>query len=236
MIEVAGISIGVLQLNTAWAAGQDNELLAGEAQVRQALDEAADAFLRIALVHHPLEDLAEVDRVRLRSLLGSPGGVHFLLRGHLHHPSTVVGTSPDGELVELAAGATYLGGKWPRTCLLTELDLAAGKARTLFYRYGDTGAGFWAPDTLAYQGAPDGTWTFDLPKRLLVCEDEAPEIPVMTGARRATVTARYRAAAAAVHGTVRFIGFADAKPRRNIGVPELFVPLRFEPRGDGQEN
>ncbi len=44
---------------------------------------------------------------------------------------------------------------------------------------------------------------------------------------------------AAVHGTVRFIGFSTrkARPQQNVRVPDLFVPLRLTPRGrrDGQE-
>ncbi len=49
--------------------------------------------------------------------------------------------------------------------------------------------------------------------------------------RHATLTTRYRTAAAAVHGTLRFVGFADHRPRPNVQVPELYVPLRLEPRG-----
>ncbi len=48
-----------------------------------------------------------------------------------------------------------------------------------------------------------------------------------------TVAARYRAAVAAVHGQMRFIGFpsAAAGQRPNVGVQELFVPLRLATGG-----
>ncbi len=226
--ERGGVEVAVLQLSSAWTSGTDDEkgLLVGLSQARLALEEAADANLRIVLVHHPLDDLRAFDRTPLRALLGS-GDVHFLLRGHLHRTETSQLVSPDGSFVELAAGAAYTSDRWPRRHLLSEVDFAAGEARVHLFRYSDEGKGFWARDTLAYENVPDGLWTLPL-DRTLRLDTETPAPAVLTDARRATLTARYRTAAAAVHGSVRFVGFADHRPRPNVGVPELFVPLRFE--------
>ncbi len=231
--EVAGVEVGILQLNSAWASGHREErLLVGEAQARQALEEAGDAFLRIALVHHPIADLADVDRERLETLLGAPGGVHFLLRGHLHRSRAITNRTPDGQLTELAAGAVYTHGGYPKRYFLTETDLASGQARVHFFGFSTEGRGFWAPDTKAYEGARDGVWSFDLPRELkLDAEAAIPGTTRLSKARRATLTARYRAAAAAVHGTVRFVGFSGSRPRPNVQVSELFVPLRLRKRG-----
>ncbi|MCP4655454.1 MAG: NACHT domain-containing protein, partial [bacterium] len=154
----------------------------------------------------------------------------------LHRTRTVASQSPDGWLVELAAGAAYTGGSWPQMHLLTEADLAAGVARVHFFRYSDQGKGFWAKDTLSYEKA-EGVWTLELPPALRLDREAPPAAErELSEARRATLTARYRTAAAAVHGTVRFVGFADHRPRPNVGVPELFVPLRLEERrGHGEE-
>ncbi len=228
--EVRGLRVGVLQLNSAWASGSHAEkrLLIGEAQVRDALAETADAVLRIVLVHHPIADLHDVDRERLEGLLAAPGGAHFLLRGHLHRTDTMVSHHPDGVLPMLAAGATYTGGGYPKTHLLTVTDLAAGRAQVHFFQYASRGRGFWRPDNTAYEKARDGIWTFELPPDLKLGSDvAAPPAGEVSETRRATLTARYRAAAAAVHGTVRFVGFADHSPRPNVKVPELFVPLRL---------
>jgi predicted MPP superfamily phosphohydrolase len=243
--EVHGVDVAVLQLNSAWASGPDDDkdgLLVGEAQLRDALEESADAFLRIVLVHHPLGDLRDVDQQRLETLY-TGGGVHFLLRGHLHRSRTEATQSPDGTLVELAAGAVYVGGEYPKTHFLTEADLTAGEVRVHFFGYSKESGGFWAKDTMAYKGAEGGVWTLPLPASLRLDSDApdsdapAPVERELTDARRATLTARYRTAAAAVHGTVRFVGFADHRPRPNVGVPELFVPLRFEGRrGQGEEH
>ncbi len=236
--EVHGVRVAILQLNSAWAAGHDadrGKLLVGEAQVREALAEAGDGFLRIALMHHPVADLADVDRGRLETLLGAPDGIHFLLRGHLHRIRSLAVRTPPGFVAELAAGAAHDEGTYPQTHLLTEFDPAAGAARVRFFRYSSRGQGFWAPDTLAFEHAHDGVWSFELPAELRL-PDRQPSIMPMNEARRANITSRYRAAAAAVHGAVRFVGFADHRPRPNVGVPELFVPLRFEERrGHGEE-
>ncbi|MCP4655217.1 MAG: NACHT domain-containing protein [bacterium] len=233
--EVRGVPIGIVQLNSAWTSGTRDEqgLLVGEAQVRQALDEAADAFLRVVLVHHPVADLRDFDRQRMETLLGAAGEVHFLLRGHLHRSRAAATRTPDGEMVELAAGAAYNDGEHPRRHLLTEADLAGGEARVRFFGYSNEGRGFWSPDTMAFEGAPQGVWSFELPPVLRLGEDAPPPTAPLSDARRATLSARYRAAAAAVHGTVRFIGFADHRPRPNVRVPELFVPLRLQPHEQG---
>ncbi|MCP4664102.1 MAG: hypothetical protein GY856_52630, partial [bacterium] len=112
--EIRGLPVGILQLNSAWASGPNDAqgtLLVGEAQLREALEEASDAFLRIALVHHPIADLRDFDRERLEGLVSSPDGVHVLLRGHLHRSRSMTIGSPGGLLIELAAGAVYPGGQ-----------------------------------------------------------------------------------------------------------------------------
>jgi hypothetical protein len=102
-----------------------------------------------------------------------------------------------------------------------------------FYRYSESGKGFWTADNLTYEHAENGVWTFSLPASLkLDVEAPPPAERELTPSRRSTLAARYRAAAAAVHGTVRFVGFADHRPRPNVQVPELFVPLRLETRDE----
>ncbi len=236
--EVEGVQVGILQLNSAWTSGraaEQGKLLVGEAQVRQALAEAADAFFKIALVHHPVADLADVDRASLEKVVGASGGIHFLLRGHLHRGRAVAGLMPDGFLAELAAGAAYVAGDYPKSHLLTEVDLGAGTSRVHFYRYRSRGQGSWVADSDAVESSTDGVWSFDLPPELKLERAVAAAGAPLSAERRATLTARYRAAAAAVHGTVRFVGFADSRPRRNVEVPELFVPLRLRRRGREEE-
>jgi predicted MPP superfamily phosphohydrolase len=229
--QIRGLDVGVLQLNSAWISGADDTpgLIVGNAQVQSALEEASDAFLRIVLVHHPVADLRDFDRQVLESLLPAPGGAHFLLRGHLHRARVLASHGPGGSYVELAAGTVYTDGNYPRGFYLTELDLDAGEGRVHFYRYSSEGRGFWAKDITAYEEVRDGVWRFPLDDSLRLDSDK-PQPTTLTASRSATLTARFRAAVRAVHGTVRFVGYADSKERPNVQVPDLFVPLRLRQR------
>lgn len=240
--EIGGLRTAILQLNSAWTSGssqsgngEERDLLIGEAQIQEALEEASTADVRIALIHHPVEDLRDFDRERVEELLVD-SGVPFLLRGHLHRSAVRGIRSPRGEVIELAAGATHTHGKHEKTFLLTEMDTAAGEARIRGFRYAPRGKGDWIADIETYSRSTDGIWTLPLPEALRLGDGAAAPTPVTVAqrdARRATLAARYRAAVAAVYGTVRFVGFADHRKRPNVRVPELFVPLRVAAeRGD----
>jgi len=236
---LGGVPVGILQLNSAWASGpSDGEqgLLLGEVQLREALEQTADTTVRVALVHHPMADLREFDQDKAEGLLGAPGGAHFLLRGHRHKGKTVDRATPDGKVLELAAGAAYTSGRWPRGFLETEIDLAEGRARVEFFEYAESGRGFWAKDSKVYENSPDGVATFDLPEELRLGEKAPePEAAPLSEARREGLTARYRRAAAAMHGTVRFIGIGDPRRTPNVRVPELFVPLKLRVERQGEK-
>ena len=231
--QVGDLRIALILLNSAWASGENDDadgLLIGEAQAREALTEAADAHVRIALVHHPVADLRDFDREVFEQLLIS-AGVHFVLRGHLHRNDTTKIESPDGSVFQLAAGATYVDGSYPKRFLNTQVDPLNGKAHVQYWRLGDSGD-FWAPDTMTYAHAENGVWTVPLPESLNFGNEENVQTPATewTEARQVTATTRYRNAAAAVHGNVRFIGFSDSRPRRHVMIQELFVPLSLKPK------
>ena len=73
------------------------------------------------------------------------------------------------------------------------------RGRVHFYRYSKEGRGFWAKDTTAYENARDGVWRFPLSDSLRLDQGE-PQPATLTAPRRATLTARFRAAVRAVHG------------------------------------
>jgi predicted MPP superfamily phosphohydrolase len=223
-------SIAVLQLNSAWASGSNDEkhLLVGEMQVREALLESESAALKIALVHHPVSELADFDRARLETLLPAEK-VQFLLFGHLHRPRPRVQLTPAGHLVELATGAAYNDDEYPRGFTWGQLD-PSGKLEVRLFAYSSEGRGFWVLDNRAFEQAPTGVWTVDLgmPK-------SAPS-KNPSAERTATVAAKYRQAVRQVHGIARFVGFADNRPRPNARVEELFVPLRLKTSGAKEES
>lgn len=167
-VTVGGRKVAVLCLNTAWAAGRNGEraqLLLGEYQVREALA-AADRLkpaLKIALYHHPLSHMREFDEEKVSSLLTSPGGVHFLLRGHLHEGKLTGRLSPDGFGMEVAAGACWQHSTFPHGVNVVQMDFGAREARIHLWRYSPHGRGFWARDNFLYENAPGGLWTFGFP-------------------------------------------------------------------------
>jgi predicted MPP superfamily phosphohydrolase len=235
--EFNGTSIGILQLNSAWIAeGGDADnanLILGEAQVREALNDTPDAFLRIALMHHPLRSLREFDANCVESLLGVKGGAAFLLRGHLHLNRTKVQSSPDGNLFEIAAGTLYTDEtRWPRGFHLSEVDLDKGEARIHLFRYSGEGIGFFASDNLTYENAPNGICKIKLPAAYRFGGKKSKPAKTISRDQRLSFTARYRSAAAAYHGNARFIGFPNQAARPNARVSDLFVPLRMKLRGE----
>ena len=158
-ITMRGVEIGILQLNSSWASGREQEnghLVTGEAQVEDALSAVRGAALRIALVHHPLWQLREWDFDSVRELLGSQRGVGFLLRGHRHQNRLGELARPHDGFFELATGASYTRDKYYTGFQLVDLDLDAGQAMVRMFRYAPEAGGFWAPDTLVHEEAPNG--------------------------------------------------------------------------------
>jgi len=234
--EFDGVSVGILQLNSAWIAegGKADEanLLVGEAQIREALDATPDAFLRIALMHHPLRNLREFDANRIESLLGTKGGAVFMLRGHLHLNRTKLQSSPDSNLIEITAGTLYTDETtWPRGFHLGEVDLNKEEARIQLFRYSSEGSGFFAPDNLSYENAPKGTCKLKVSTAYHLGGKTPKEGKTISENQRVSFTARYRTAAAAYHGHARFIGFPNQATRPNARVCDLFVPLRMKLTG-----
>lgn len=233
--EVGGVEVAILQLNSAWASGQSEEkgrLLVGAHQLERALEEAASAKVRFVLIHHPSEYLADNDAASVRGRLLARGGAHFSLRGHFHATATESLVNLPGGLIELAAGAAYATTRWPRTFLTGEADLVSGQAAIELFAFSDSGKGFWAIDTLTYCQTEEGKVLLPLPNDLVLGIGAGDGGPESKASHRPTVVGRYRAAVAAVHGQMRFIGFPSASGHRsNVGVQELFVPLRLAVAG-----
>lgn len=168
--EVRGLRVAILGLNSGWSAeGGDQDqgrLLLGEFQVREAIA-AADAHsptLKIALMHHPLDWIRSFDQELVKSLLFGKGGVHVLLRGHLHKGRITQQDNPDSNCIELAAGALWQDAMFPHGVTIVRLDEDAGRGEVYLYRYSSEGRGFWKPDNFLYENVNKGHWVFKLPR------------------------------------------------------------------------
>lgn len=166
-VEVPGLDlpfdVHVVGLDSAWLAGDDHDaqkLRLTRPQIHM-LGAAEDGRpltgFRVALLHHPLDDLADASEVRkeLAEL------VDLVLHGHQHTPAASTWADPDRRLRALAAGCLYegsAGDRWPNTCQRIDITLDASgrplEARIRFRSWSPNG--FWHDDSALYREAPAG--------------------------------------------------------------------------------
>jgi diguanylate cyclase (GGDEF)-like protein len=158
------VPVHVIGLDSAWLCGSDDDqgrIVVTEEQVQaHVLDRQGgrlDGF-RIALVHHPLDHLADHQTVWAQL---ADGGVDLLLHGHQHTPGALVTAVPGASLRTLASGCLMdgdVGKNWPNGFQLVEIDVPS-KAFTVHFRKwaSDAVPRFWAKGSDIYRTAADGT-------------------------------------------------------------------------------
>lgn len=154
IVKVREVELGIVPLNTAWFAQADDDsgkLFVGEPLLREALAKVAKAALRIALMHHPLADLSEVERRSIEQLLQEH--CHFVLRGHMHENEAQWVSSPYKQTLVMAAGAAYQGRVVVQNrAMLCDLEVDRKKVSVRPYpiRYEMTGHDRWTLDTSVF--------------------------------------------------------------------------------------
>ena len=162
--------VQVLGLDSSWLAGDDADsgrLRLTDGQVMKlCLDSEGRALpgFRLALVHHPLSDLA--DASQCRTLLAD--SVDLLLRGHLHETELTEWADPDRKLRAMAAGCLYEGDRadqYPNSCSVIRVQCdEAGRPQRYDVRLRSFSArnGHWFDDGGIYRNAPNGRLTIQL--------------------------------------------------------------------------
>jgi tetratricopeptide (TPR) repeat protein len=154
--------IHLVGLDSAWLAGDDSDrgkLLLTTNQVGQLTTDKGELLpgFRLALVHHPLSELADEDDCK--RLLADH--VDLLLRGHLHDGAVDTWEDPDRTSRQLAAGCLYeghLADEWPNACHVMTATLDS-QGRPLYYdlRFRSwSKRGHWYDENRLYQGARNG--------------------------------------------------------------------------------
>lgn len=156
--------IHVIGLDSAWLSGDDTDtgrLRLTDEQLlklcRQDRGAALEGF-RLALIHHPLSDLADGSDCR-RRLAES---VNLLLRGHLHEAEPELWSDPNRSLRAFAAGCLYEGGqadRYPNACALIRVtcdDAGGPLSYDLRLRCFSPRGGHWFDDGSLYREAPTG--------------------------------------------------------------------------------
>jgi len=125
------------------------------------------AGLRLALMHHPLTDLADGAQCRRRLA----GHVDLVLRGHLHETEVHTWADPDRQIRQLAAGCLYEGHRadqYPNACVLVTLQLnALGRPERIDLRFRTWSPnGHWYDDGGLYRESRNGrlTWSLETPR------------------------------------------------------------------------
>lgn len=169
VVTVRGARLAVASFNSAFFAQGDDDhgkLWLGEPNVDHAGDKISDegANFAIALLHHPFEELSEIERDSVERRFERL--FDLVLRGHMHQPKSRGIISQRGGYVELAAPSAYQGSPWPNGCYLGELRPKAGSLRVFPYAYA-SGADPWVLDTKVFpDDAAEGyARTFTVPEK-----------------------------------------------------------------------
>ena len=161
-LDLLGRRIAVLGLNSAWLATSEGDepkgLVVGELQVRSALEQSANADLKIALLHHPFSRLRHFDRDDVEPMLCD--GCDFVLHGHAHRTGVLSLSGPSTNAMVIAAGTGGAIGRYPNSYSFVQLDLAEGTGTVYLRRYSDDRGGIWTRDTITYQNASTGRYSF----------------------------------------------------------------------------
>jgi predicted MPP superfamily phosphohydrolase len=153
--------VHIIGLDSAWLAGDDHDArnlrLTDDQILRLCTRSDGEPLdgLRLALIHHPLADLADGERSRR---LLQEYGVDLLLSGHLHDPDAREISTPDGQLRDLATGCLYQHDRYRNAVTALTLDLdGAGRVRGIELRCRSwSERGHWHDDNSLYRGTRNG--------------------------------------------------------------------------------
>jgi predicted phosphodiesterase len=184
-MDLAGHSVAVLGLNSAWLCSRSKDgrrmvndyghLAVGEPQIHEALDQIGDYDLRIIVIHHPFDWLAEFDRNRVEERLKHDAD--FILFGHQHVPKLEVIRGTSGECVIVPAGAAYdrrvpSESRYTNAYNFVRLDPGVRRGVAYLRRWNDRSTR-WTEDTDTYAG---GCYEFELPDRLGATEAASGQV------------------------------------------------------------
>lgn len=164
---VKDINIGIIGLNSAWACYGDrndcNNIYISEPQILNAIEKVKNAELKIALLHHPLSWLYEVDKVDCEDVLLKHCDI--ILHGHLHRHNFHILNSARGGQIVIPAGEIFGDRRLTNSYNITQIDLLK-KTITVFPRkYSDSNRTFFRDIDMI--GADDKNFCrFKMPKKI----------------------------------------------------------------------
>jgi len=154
IVNLKGRRIGISVFNSAWrstAGGNDKErLLLSEWLVDSALRQIKDADIKIAVMHHPFDWLAEFDRKTVEIRIAQ--NYDFLLCGHVHAAVPQLVTNVYGRMTISQSGALFQSRADINTYQVADVDLDTGKIRFSIFEWADIRKAFVSADRLVPRG------------------------------------------------------------------------------------
>jgi tetratricopeptide (TPR) repeat protein len=168
--KIDDMKISLLGLNSAWMCGRrknpNGEIddkgvtIIGEPQIHDPLEAISTSDIKIAVMHHPFEFLADFECSQIEKSLRS--GCNFILRGHQHNPKVEVAHSTDGDSTVIPAGACYDRRTYANAYNFVHLDFKSGRG-VVFLRCWN-GKDKWREDVDSSAG---GKYEFFISKSIL---------------------------------------------------------------------
>lgn len=176
--EIRGQKICIWPINTASFSFDDHDcgkLIIGQRCVEQSELRKSTADLNIAVMHHLLSWISEVERSAVSALIRD--GVDFILHGHLHENEVEIVSGSGGHAITLAAGAVYQGSQWPNTANICEVGEDTFTLWPL--RYVATPREAWTLDTSLFPDSDNFSGVFPLKRKTEgQCFEPAQENPL----------------------------------------------------------
>jgi hypothetical protein len=84
-VQISGINVGIACFNSSWLCRDDNDfgmIAIGGSQIEKALSELEKTTFKIALMHHPIDFMRQIDQEHIKPLLHN--NFDLILTGHTH--------------------------------------------------------------------------------------------------------------------------------------------------------
>jgi hypothetical protein len=153
-VDVAGVCVGILGLNTAWSCASDNakgKVWLGGWQLTSLQSQLRGCGLKIALSHHPFNWLTEREDPRIGRDVSRMFDFH--LHGHEHEDWIL----EDGNHTRIAAGACYDRSSKHNGYNFTVMDVRSGVTHVHLRAYDRQGQG-WVPRCIHGRTSDHGVW------------------------------------------------------------------------------
>jgi hypothetical protein len=163
--EIDGKKIALLGINSSWMCGRRKDLkgeiddkgvvIIGEPQILDSLEEIAEYDIKITILHHPFDWLADFESGQIMSRLIK--GSNFILRGHQHEPQVSLIRCTYGDCIVIPAGACYNRRNYANAYNFVHLDFESGRG-VVFLRCWNSKDN-WREDI---DSSPDGKFEFNI--------------------------------------------------------------------------